>query len=242
MHERPEPGRSGSADFVARDPNSPAFWDERFERGFTLGPGWRASRIQGVRRATRRRCRVDPRLRQRLGGALAGSPGQPVQAIDFSPAAVATARAQLGASTPRSSSRPISSPGSHRRRPAGSTNARSCARCPSRAGRITRGAWPSFCRPARCWRASIFWVRRRKGRHSASSAPNWTRLSPYFDLLKTSRSVTRLRCLPAVNAGLPGAAGLAAGLELASSAPICADGGCVSRSPPKTGVGDCLRL
>lgn len=85
-------------EFASRDPLSPGFWDERFERGFTP---WERG---GVARSLRA-------FAEGRGGAMTvlipgcGSAhelaylcelGWDATAIDFSPAAVATARALLG--------------------------------------------------------------------------------------------------------------------------------------------------
>jgi Thiopurine S-methyltransferase (TPMT) len=35
MVDKVDPLNPAGPDFATRDPNSPAFWDERFERGFT---------------------------------------------------------------------------------------------------------------------------------------------------------------------------------------------------------------
>ncbi|RFU47018.1 methyltransferase domain-containing protein [Paraburkholderia sp. DHOC27] len=85
-------------EFVARDPNSPAFWDERFERGFTP---WDQA---GVPAAFKTFAARHPQLAVLIPGCgnawealWLAREGRQVQAIDFSPAAVANARAQLGA-------------------------------------------------------------------------------------------------------------------------------------------------
>ena len=91
------PGNPDGADFVARDPNSPAFWDERFERGFTP---WDQAGVPAAFKAFAARHVEGAVLIPGCGSAWEAlwltRQGHRVQAIDFSPAAVATARAQLG--------------------------------------------------------------------------------------------------------------------------------------------------
>jgi Thiopurine S-methyltransferase (TPMT) len=91
------PANPGSVDFIARDPNSPAFWDERFERGFTP---WDQAGVPAAFKAFAGRHAQSPVLIPGCGSAWEAlwlaHEGRRVQAIDFSPAAVATARAQLG--------------------------------------------------------------------------------------------------------------------------------------------------
>ena len=85
-------------DFASRDPNSPSFWDERFERGFTP---WDRG---GVPDALADFVARQPRpLRTLIPGcgaayelAFLSEAGWDVTAIDFSPSAVATARAAVG--------------------------------------------------------------------------------------------------------------------------------------------------
>ena len=92
-----DPTQSPAPDFATRDPNSPAFWDERFERGFMP---WDQAGVPAAFRS----------FAGRHGGAAVLIPGcgsayeavllarqrNPVRAIDFSPAAVAAAQQQLG--------------------------------------------------------------------------------------------------------------------------------------------------
>lgn len=85
-------------DFETRDPNSPAFWDERFERHFTP---WDQAGVPAAFESFAARHRGAAVLIPGCGSAyeavwLAGQ-GNPVRAIDFSAAAVAAAHEQLGA-------------------------------------------------------------------------------------------------------------------------------------------------
>jgi hypothetical protein len=86
-------------EFDSRDPRAPAFWDERFERGFT--PWDRGGVPQALRQFADRE---GAPLRTLIPGcgaayelALLVEKGWDATAIDFSPAAVAAARAGLGA-------------------------------------------------------------------------------------------------------------------------------------------------
>ncbi|SIT36049.1 conserved hypothetical protein [Paraburkholderia ribeironis] len=93
-----DPTQPPAPDFANRDPNSPEFWDERFASGFTP---WDQAGVPGAFRAFAARHRPAAVLIPGCGSAyeagwLAGQ-GNPVRAIDFSPAAVAVARQQLGA-------------------------------------------------------------------------------------------------------------------------------------------------
>lgn len=85
-------------EFDSRDPNTSAFWDERFERGFT--PWDRGGVPEALRGFV---ARVDRPLSTLIPGcgaayelAYLSDAGWPVTAIDFSPAAVAAARAVSG--------------------------------------------------------------------------------------------------------------------------------------------------
>lgn len=85
-------------DFASRDPLSPAFWDERFERGFTP---WDRGGVPAALRAFAERS-VRP-LRTLIPGcgaayelAYLSEAGWDATAIDFSPGAVAAARAAVG--------------------------------------------------------------------------------------------------------------------------------------------------
>ena len=85
--------------FEARDPLSPAFWDERFERGFT--PWDRGGVPQGLRRfvagaGAPLRCLI-PGCGAAYELAYLCDAGWDATAIDFSPAAVAAGRAAVGA-------------------------------------------------------------------------------------------------------------------------------------------------
>lgn len=85
-------------EFDCRDPNSPAFWDQRFERGFTP---WDQG---GVPLALRAFVAAQQRpLRTLIPGcgaayelALLSEQGWDATAIDFSPGAVATAKSAVG--------------------------------------------------------------------------------------------------------------------------------------------------
>ena len=86
--------------FASRDPSIPAFWDERFERGFT--PWDRAGVPHALRDFVGRAAQP---LRTLIPGCGAAyelafllEQGWDASALDFSPAAVATARAGLGRS------------------------------------------------------------------------------------------------------------------------------------------------
>ena len=85
-------------DFASRDSTSPSFWDERFERGFTP---WDRGGVPGA--LANFVARQAGPLRTLIPGcgaayelALLSEAGWDVTAIDFSPAAVATARAAVG--------------------------------------------------------------------------------------------------------------------------------------------------
>lgn len=84
-------------EFSSRDPNSPSFWDERFAQGFTP---WDRG---GVPEQLRAFVGARAPLRTLIPGcgaayelALLCDAGWDATAIDFSPAAVATARAAVG--------------------------------------------------------------------------------------------------------------------------------------------------
>jgi hypothetical protein len=84
--------------FASRDPNTPGFWDERFEQGFT--PWDRGGVPQALRDFAARSARPLVTLIPGCGAAyelalLAGQ-GWDATAIDFSPAAVAKAKAAVG--------------------------------------------------------------------------------------------------------------------------------------------------
>ena len=85
-------------DFNSRDPNSPAFWDERFERGFT--PWDRGGVPQALRDFVAAQARPLRTLIPGCGAAYElaylSDAGWDAAAIDFSPAAVATAKAAVG--------------------------------------------------------------------------------------------------------------------------------------------------
>ncbi|WP_233846992.1 methyltransferase domain-containing protein [Paraburkholderia sp. HD33-4] len=93
-----DPTQPSAPDFATRDPNSPEFWDERFERRFTP---WDQAGVPSAFRAFAERHRDVAVLIPGCGSAYEAvwlaRQGNPVRAIDFSPAAVAAAREQLGA-------------------------------------------------------------------------------------------------------------------------------------------------
>ncbi|APA85826.1 methyltransferase domain-containing protein [Paraburkholderia sprentiae WSM5005] len=93
-----DPTQPSAPDFATRDPNSPEFWDERFERRFTP---WDQAGVPSAFRAFAERHRDAAVLIPGCGSAheavWLARQGNPVRAIDFSPAAVAAAREQLGA-------------------------------------------------------------------------------------------------------------------------------------------------
>jgi hypothetical protein len=85
-------------DFASRDPCSPQFWDERFERGFTP---WDRGGVPAALRAFVERS-AQP-LRTLIPGcgaawelAYLSNAGWDASAIDFAPGAVAIARAAVG--------------------------------------------------------------------------------------------------------------------------------------------------
>ena len=86
------------ADFASRDPQSPAFWDERFERGFTPWDrgGVPAALRDFVSRAGRPLRTLIPGCGAAYELAYLSEAGWDATAIDFSPAAVAAARAAVG--------------------------------------------------------------------------------------------------------------------------------------------------
>jgi SAM-dependent methyltransferase len=85
-------------EFTRRDPLSPAFWDERFESGFT--PWDRGGVPQSLREFVARAGRPMTTLIPGCGAAyelvFLSDSGWDAAAIDFSPAAVATAKAAAG--------------------------------------------------------------------------------------------------------------------------------------------------
>lgn len=84
--------------FTTRDPLAPAFWDERFERGFT--PWDRGGVPEALRRFVAGAERALATLIPGCGAghelAFLADAGWDATAIDFSPAAVASARAGAG--------------------------------------------------------------------------------------------------------------------------------------------------
>ncbi|WCM20317.1 TPMT family class I SAM-dependent methyltransferase [Paraburkholderia bryophila] len=93
-----DPTQPSVPDFATRDPNSPRFWDERFERGFMP---WDQAGVPSAFQAFAARHAGAAVLIPGCGSAYEAlwlaEHGNPVRAIDFSPAAVAAAHAQLGA-------------------------------------------------------------------------------------------------------------------------------------------------
>ncbi|MFM0176373.1 class I SAM-dependent methyltransferase [Paraburkholderia sediminicola] len=92
-----DPTQPSAPDFESRDPNSPEFWDERFQRGFMP---WDQAGVPSAFQSFAARHSGAAVLIPGCGSAyeavwLAGQ-GNPVRAIDFSPAAVAAAHEQLG--------------------------------------------------------------------------------------------------------------------------------------------------
>ncbi len=101
---RPKPpsdARQSAPEFASRDPGSPAFWDERFERGFMP---WDQAGVPPAFQAFAARHREGAVLIPGCGSAwealALARDGRQVRAIDFSPNAVATARERLGAYAP----------------------------------------------------------------------------------------------------------------------------------------------
>jgi len=85
-------------DFASRDPRTPGFWDERFEQGFT--PWDRGGVPQGLRDFVARTPRPLATLIPGCGSgyelACLCNAGWDATAIDFSPAAVETAKRAVG--------------------------------------------------------------------------------------------------------------------------------------------------
>jgi hypothetical protein len=83
--------------FATRDPDSPAFWDERFEKRFTP---WDQAGVQAEFIAFASQRLTEPVVVPGCGNAWEvlwlAERGTPVRAIDFAPNAVAAAREQLG--------------------------------------------------------------------------------------------------------------------------------------------------
>jgi SAM-dependent methyltransferase len=92
-----DPTQPSAPDFTTRDPNSPAFWDERFERHFTP---WDQAGVPSAFQSFAGRHSGEAVLIPGCGSAYEAvwlaRQGSPVRAIDFSPAAVAAAQQQLG--------------------------------------------------------------------------------------------------------------------------------------------------
>jgi SAM-dependent methyltransferase len=85
-------------EFISRDPNTPGFWDERFERGFT--PWDRGGVPQALRdfvgRSDKPLTTLIPGCGTAYELAFLSERGWDATAIDFSPAAVARAKAGIG--------------------------------------------------------------------------------------------------------------------------------------------------
>lgn len=84
--------------FNARDPSSPDFWSERFEQQFIPWDkgGVPEAFVRFVRQSSRPLATLIPGCGTGHEVAFLSEAGWPVTAIDFSPAAVAAARASLG--------------------------------------------------------------------------------------------------------------------------------------------------
>ncbi|MFL9873365.1 methyltransferase domain-containing protein [Paraburkholderia megapolitana] len=97
MTEPSRPDVPAVPTFATRDPNSPDFWDERFEHGFTP---WDQAGVPAAFQSFATRHTDTAVLIPGCGSAWEAlwlaNRGQQVRAIDFAPAAVDTARAQLG--------------------------------------------------------------------------------------------------------------------------------------------------
>ncbi|WP_244807676.1 methyltransferase [Caballeronia zhejiangensis] len=93
-----DPTNSNVPDFENRDPNSPDFWDERFGQHFTP---WDQAGVPEMFKSFVASRSAQSVLIPGCGSAYEAlhlaERGWPVRAIDFSPAAVEAARAQLGA-------------------------------------------------------------------------------------------------------------------------------------------------
>ncbi|WP_244814461.1 methyltransferase [Caballeronia sp. Lep1P3] len=96
-----DPNNAQVPSFDNRDPNSPGFWDERFDEGFTPWDQAGVPDAFGSFVATLAGPRAKNVLIPGCGSAYEArylvERGASVRAIDFSPSAVAAARAQLGA-------------------------------------------------------------------------------------------------------------------------------------------------
>jgi SAM-dependent methyltransferase len=93
-----DPKQPSAPDFTTGDPSSPEFWTERFERRFTP---WDQAGVPAAFQSFAGRHGGSAVLIPGCGSAYEAlwliEHGNPVRAIDFSPAAVAAAREQLGA-------------------------------------------------------------------------------------------------------------------------------------------------
>lgn len=93
-----DPTKSDPPSFDTHDPKSPQFWDERFDQRFTP---WDQAGVPAAFRAFaagRAPCNVFlPGCGSAYEALWLAEHGWSVRAIDFSPSAVAAARAQLGA-------------------------------------------------------------------------------------------------------------------------------------------------
>jgi SAM-dependent methyltransferase len=90
------------ADFQQRDPLSPAFWDERFERRFTpWDKGGVPQALRDFAAASAPMTTLIPGCGSAYELALLADAGWDATAIDFSPAAVALGKAAAGAHAAR---------------------------------------------------------------------------------------------------------------------------------------------
>lgn len=93
-----DPKQPAAPDLPPRDPNSPSFWSDLFQRGVMP---WDQAGVPAAFGEFAQRHRAESVLIPGCGRAYEAlwlaRQGNPVRAIDFSPAAVAAARAQLGA-------------------------------------------------------------------------------------------------------------------------------------------------
>jgi SAM-dependent methyltransferase len=92
------PDKPSTPAFETRDPNSPDFWNERFDQGFTP---WDQAGVPDAFEAFARthpteQCVLIPGCGRAYEALWLAEQGWSVKAIDFSPSAVATARSLLG--------------------------------------------------------------------------------------------------------------------------------------------------
>ncbi|ORC47600.1 thiopurine S-methyltransferase [Burkholderia sp. A27] len=92
-----DPTQPSAPDFASRDPNSPEFWDERFERHHTpWDQGGVPSAFQSFAARHSGAAVLIPGCGSAYEALWLAEHGNPVRAIDFSHAAVAAAHEQLG--------------------------------------------------------------------------------------------------------------------------------------------------